>query len=191
MAGVSLLPLLVSAAIGSMLGGLTVIHSFAALLVASGSMALGTGLLSTLSDHHSIQARTYGFEVPLGLGVGLSISISTLLAALQCESQDMAIAQGVIAQARVLGGSIGIAASTAIVGGLSEKAGKVRREVGERAVFAKAFSETMWVCAVVACVALVFSVGTYQKKTGRTSQASSGAENNTSTRQESVVEKVV
>lgn len=191
MAGVSLLPLLVSAAIGSMLGGLTVIHSFAALLVASGSMALGTGLLSTLSDHHSIQARTYGFEVPLGLGVGLSISISTLLAALQCESQDMAIAQGVIAQARVLGGSIGIAASTAIVGGLSEKAGTERREVGERAVYAKAFSETMWVCAVVACVALVFSVGTYQKKTGRTSQASSGAENNTSTRQESVVEKVV
>lgn len=116
MAGVSLLPLLVSAAIGSMLGGLTTNHSFPALAVANSLMAVGTGLLSTLANHNGIQTKTYGFEVPLGLGMGLSISTSTLLAALQCEGQDMAVAQGIVAQARVLGGSIGIAASSAVVG---------------------------------------------------------------------------
>jgi hypothetical protein len=187
-AGVALLPLLVSAAIGSMLGGLTANHSFPALAVANSLMAPGTGLLSTLSDHHGVQAKTYGFEVPLGLGMGLSISTSTLLAALQCEGRDLAVAQGIVAQARVLGGSIGIAASSAIVGGMSAKAGQA---VDERVVYAKAFSKTMWICAVVSCIALVLSVGTYQKATVQTSQSSSEVEENASMRQEVVMEKVV
>lgn len=191
MAGVALLPLLVSAAVGSMLGGLTVSHSFASLFIAHGLMALGAGLLSTLSIHHDgIQARTYGFEVPLGLGLGLSISTSTLLAALQCEAQDLAIAQGIVAQARVLGGSIGIAASSAVVGAVAVKAGTEGRGVDQRMVYAKAFPKTMWVCAIVACVALVLSLGTCQRKADRASQASSEVENDASTRHESVVEKV-
>lgn len=98
MAGAALLPLLLSAAVDSMLGGLTVKHSFAALFIANSLMALGTGLLSTLSNHHGIQAKTCGFEVPLGLGLCWSISTSTLLAALQCEARDLAIAQGIVAQ---------------------------------------------------------------------------------------------
>jgi len=190
MAGVALLPLLVSAAIGSMLGGLSTNHSFPALAVASSLMAVGTGLLSTLSNHHGIQSRTYGFEVPLGLGMGLSISTSTLLAALQCEGRDMAVAQGIVAQARVLGGSIGIAASSAVVGGMVVKAGREGQKGDERMVYAKAFSKTMWVCAVVACVALIISVGTYQRK-GQTSQAHSEVENDAPRREEIVMEKVV
>jgi hypothetical protein len=181
-AGIALLPLLVSAAIGSMLGGLTANHHFPALAIASGLIAIGTGLLSTLSNHHGVQAKTYGFEVPLGLGMGLSISTSTLLAALQCESRDLA---------RVLGGSIGIAASSAVVGGMSLKAGRLGDVVDERIVYAEAFSKTMWVCAVIACVALLASVGTYQKATGQTSHPTSETENDAEIRQEVVVEKVV
>lgn len=88
MAGVALLPLLVSAAIGSLLGGLTTNHTFPALAAASSLMALGTGLLSTLSNHSGVQPKTYGFEVLLGLGVGLSISSSTLVAATETEPAD-------------------------------------------------------------------------------------------------------
>jgi hypothetical protein len=190
-AGVGLLPLLVSAAIGSMLGGLTATHSFPALAIANGLIALGTGLLSTLSTHHGIQPKTYGFEVPLGLGIGLSISTSTLLAALQCGLGDLASAQGIVAQARVLGGSIGIAASSAVLGGMGVKAGRLGMVVDEREVYAKAFRETMWICAVVGCIALVASVGTYEKGQGKMSQSSAGADGNTPTRQEIVVEKVV
>jgi hypothetical protein len=189
--GIALLPLLVSAAIGSMLGGLTANHHFPALAIANGLIAIGTGLLSTLSNHHGVQAKTYGFEVPLGLGMGLSISTSTLLAALQCESRDLAVAQGIVAQARVLGGSIGIAASSAVVGGMSLKAGRLGDVVDERIVYAEAFSKTMWVCAVIACVALLASVGTYQKATGQTSHPTSETENDAEIRQEVVVEKVV
>ncbi|KAG9595160.1 MFS general substrate transporter, partial [Aureobasidium melanogenum] len=175
-AGVALLPLLVSAAIGSMLGGLTVNHSLPALAVANSMMAIGAGLLSTLTQHHAIQSKTYGFEVPLGLGMGLSISTSTLLAATQFEAEDLAVAQGVIAQARVLGGSIGIAASSAILGSINATATRLGEVVDERMIYAKEFSKTMWVCAVVACVAVVFSAGTYQKQAGRASRSSTSSE---------------
>ncbi|THY18951.1 MFS general substrate transporter [Aureobasidium pullulans] len=158
-AGVALLPMLASAAVGSILGGLTASHSFPALAIASALMALGSGLLSTLSVHHGVQAKTYGFEVLLGLGLGLSISSSTLVAATNCERGDHAVAQGIVAQARVLGGSIGIAASSAILGVMSTRKGVV----DERVAYTDAFSKTMWVSAVVACVALIFSVGTYKK----------------------------
>lgn len=162
-AGVALLPMLASAAIGSILGGLTAAHSFPALAIASALMTLGSGLLSTLSLHHGVQAKTYGFEVLLGLGLGLSISSSTLLAATNCEIGDHAVAQGIVAQARVLGGSIGIAASSAILGVMSIKKTTLGQVVDERVAYADTFSKTMWVSAVVACVALIFSVGTYKK----------------------------
>ncbi|KEQ70110.1 MFS general substrate transporter [Aureobasidium namibiae CBS 147.97] len=181
MAGVALLPLLMSAAVGSMLGGLSTNHSFPALAIANSLMAVGTGLLTTLSSHHGIQVRTYAFKVPLGLGMGLSISTSTLLAALRCEGRDMAIAQGIVAQARVLGGSIGIAASSAVVGGITVKGGREGQVGDERMVYAKAFSKTMWVCAVVACIALIIS----------TSQAFAEVENDAPMREEIVMEKAV
>lgn len=190
-AGVALLPLLVSAAIGSMLGGLTANHSFPALAIANGMMALGAELLSTLTQHHGVQAKTYGFEVPLGLGTGLSISASTLLAATQCETADLAVAQGVVAQARVLGGSIGIAASSAILGSMSAKTVRSGGPIDEKTIYANAFSKTMWVCAIVACIAVLLSAGTRQKGAEQASQSSASAEQVTIQEQEIVIEKVV
>ncbi|KAK6000800.1 hypothetical protein QM012_003525 [Aureobasidium pullulans] len=175
-AGAALLPLLVSAAIGSMLGGLTAKYPFPALAIANGMMALGSGLLSTLTQHHGVQTKTYGFEVPLGLGMGLSISTSTLLAATQFQSVDLAVAQGVVAQARVLGGSIGIAASSAMVGSMGTKPARLSQVLDERVVDAKAFSKTMWVCAVVACISVVLSAGTYQKRAEQTTELDSQTE---------------
>lgn len=190
-AGVALLPLLVSAAIGSMLGGLTANYPFPALATANSMIALGAGLLSTLTQHHGIQAKTYGFEVPLGLGMGLSISASTLLAAMQFESADLAVAQGVVAQARVLGGSIGIAASSAILGSIGAKASRSGGVFDERMIYAKGFSKTMWVCAVVACIAVVLSAGTYQKKLEQSSRLGPQAEKTTVQEQVMVVDRVV
>lgn len=163
-AGVSLLPLLGSVAVGSMLGGFTLNHTFPALASASSFMALGTGLLSTLTLADHVQTRTYGFEVLLGLGVGLSISSSTLVAATDSEKADHAIAQGIVAQSRVLGGSIGIAASTAILGVMSKHSTLSDPKLAERTAYADAFGRTMWVCAIIACLSLLFSMGTWKRK---------------------------
>jgi hypothetical protein len=51
----------------------------------------------------------YGFQAILGLGIGLSLGAATIMASLQSHEIDLAVAQGIVAQARVLGGSIGIA----------------------------------------------------------------------------------
>jgi hypothetical protein len=91
MAGLGLLPLLVSTATGSMLGGAVSSKkdlSFYTLTVGSCLMTLGVGLLSTVSDGSAIDPRIYGFEVFVGLGFGLSVSTSSILAAIQCEIKD-------------------------------------------------------------------------------------------------------
>lgn len=118
-AGLGLLPLLGSAAVSSMLGGIIngkKNNMFATMMVASCLMTIGAGLLSTLSNTKHVEAKTYGFQILVGFGFGLSVSTVSMLAGMECEIRDSAIAQGILAQNRILGGSIGIAAATAILG---------------------------------------------------------------------------
>lgn len=136
-AGIALLPMLGSAAFGSMLGGILSGKKnrvLPVLITAAALMAIGSGLLSTVTSL-TLQAKVYGFQVFIGLGFGLSISNITMLAILESSPTDhgmthgfdesaqvvvltiyVAVAQGIMAQARILGGSIGIAASTCILG---------------------------------------------------------------------------
>lgn len=183
-AGVDLLPLLGSVAIGSILGGLTMKHTFPALAVSTALMAMGAGLLSTLSVHTGVQNKTYGYEILLGLGIGISVSTSTVFANISTGPDDkgklsatvstiplteirVAIANGIVAQARVFGGSIGIAASTAILGVISEHTLEVRL------AYAESFSKSMWVASILACLAFVASFGLLQKRvTGRINERS-------------------
>jgi hypothetical protein len=91
MAGLGLLPLLVSTATGSTLAGAVSSKkdlSFYTLIVGSCLMTIGTGLLSTISDDSKVDPKIYGFEVLVGLGFGLSVSTSSILAAIQCEIKD-------------------------------------------------------------------------------------------------------
>lgn len=70
--------------------------------------------MSQLKDATTGTKAQYGFQVVLGLGFGLSLGAGTMMASLQSKSRDLAVAQGAIAQARVLGGSIGIAVCSII-----------------------------------------------------------------------------
>ena len=183
MAGVGLLPMLGSAAIGSMLGGMISgkkNNIFPVLVTASGLMAIGCGFLSTITSVDTGK-KVYGFQVLVGFGFGLTVSNVTMLAVLESERKDHAVAQGIMAQARVLGGSIGIAASTAILGvtegqelsGIPQSAiaslqssrdSLTRQQY--RAIqqaYADSFSEIMRVTAIIACVTFVFSLATYQR----------------------------
>lgn len=70
---------------------------------------VGISFMSTLKDATTETKAQYGFQVILGLGFGLSLGAGTIMASVQSQSQDLAVAQGAIAQARVFGGAIGIA----------------------------------------------------------------------------------
>ena len=93
-------------------------------------MLIETTTLSTLQNTDSVASKMYGFKVFMGLGFELMASTASLGALLEYELQDssrcfinppsdthsaLAVAQGVITQARILGSSAGIAASTAIL----------------------------------------------------------------------------
>lgn len=85
MAGVMLLPMLVSAAIGSALSGrfnATKNHVFESLFMGSALMVLGCGLLTTLS-HELDAGKLLGFMTFCGMGFGLTISASTMLSAIE------------------------------------------------------------------------------------------------------------
>jgi hypothetical protein len=92
------------------------------------------------------------------------------------------VAQGIIAQARVLGGSIGIACSTAVLGVTQrrELAGVVTsaqlatlqvsaKQMTEaqlhsvRQAYSDAFAEEMRVCAIVSGVCVLAALATYRR----------------------------
>lgn len=90
-AALRLLPLLVATAVGSVLGGgassKTKLLSWS-LMAASSLMALGTGLLSSLPSDGSFTNAQYGYEVILGLGLGITMSAITVLTSITVEPRD-------------------------------------------------------------------------------------------------------
>lgn len=91
-AGVSLLPMLGASAIGSTIGGAASSkknNTFPVLVIAACLMTLGTGLMSTLSNTVKVEAKTYGFQVLIGMGFGLTVSTVSLGAVLEADLKDM------------------------------------------------------------------------------------------------------
>lgn len=90
-AGISLLPMLGSAAVATMIGGAIVSktnRSFEVLMIGSCLMVIGAGLLTTLKDVRHTEPKTYGFLVFAGFGFGLTVSTASFLAATRSEAKD-------------------------------------------------------------------------------------------------------
>lgn len=118
MAGVHILPLLGACAIGSFLGGAFSSkrnNTSYTLVGASCLQLLGVGLMTTITGSHTSEAAQYGYQAIFGLGVGLSFSAATIMTGvLAAEPGVRASAQGAVAQARVLGGCIGLSICTVL-----------------------------------------------------------------------------
>ncbi|CAF3662925.1 hypothetical protein SNK05_005144 [Fusarium graminearum] len=118
MAGVHILPMLGACAIGSFLGGAISSrrnNTSWTLVGASCLQLLGVGLMSMLNEPDSHTKAQYAFQAIFGLGVGLSFSAATIMTSiLAAECSELASAQGAVAQARVLGGCIGLSSCTVI-----------------------------------------------------------------------------
>ncbi|KAI1345536.1 major facilitator superfamily domain-containing protein [Xylaria sp. FL0043] len=110
--GIHLLPMLGATALGAFSAGAVSRrrnNTSWTLLAAHCFQLLGAGLMLMLHDITMEIKAQYGFQVLLGLGIGLSLGAATIMASVQSGQADLAVAQGIVAQARVLGGSIGIA----------------------------------------------------------------------------------
>ncbi|KAI0103710.1 major facilitator superfamily transporter [Nemania sp. FL0031] len=179
-AGIMLLPMLGSSAIGSAISGKingNKDRSCETLVIATSFMALGCGLLTTISGSAHLEPKALGFLVFIGLGFGLSVSTTTMLAAIQSSIRDHAPAQGIVAQVRVFGGSLGIAASSAILQISLQSQGATLQQISSvggndtpaelaaiRKAYANAFREDMEVGTIVASIALLWALGTYSRQ---------------------------
>jgi hypothetical protein len=90
-AGLRLLPLVASTACGSIVGGGSSAKknmTFYTMSVGVGLVILGSGLLSSLpGDGHQVTAQ-YGYEVLLGLGLGMTVSTATFMNSLEVDFVD-------------------------------------------------------------------------------------------------------
>ncbi|KAI0908328.1 major facilitator superfamily domain-containing protein [Ustulina deusta] len=110
--GIHLLPMLGATALGAFFAGAVSRrrnNTSWTLFAAHCFQLLGAGLMLMLRNITMQIKAQYGFQVLLGLGIGLSLGAATIMASVQSGQADLAVAQGIVAQARVLGGSIGIA----------------------------------------------------------------------------------
>lgn len=117
MAGVQLLPLLGSCAFASFAAGAASRkrnNTSMVLVLCAALQILGLGLTTLLDGPDSSKAALYGFQVIVGFGIGLCFSAATTSVSLQVSRADLATAHGVISQARLLGGCLGISICTVI-----------------------------------------------------------------------------
>lgn len=188
MAGIHIIPFLGAVAFGSTFGGGASAkenRTFFTFMLAATFILIGSGLLSTLGDGVTVESKNYGYQVLFGIGTGMTMSSVTLMANLQSDPRDHAVTQGIVSQARVLGGSIGVAASTAMFNRqlLSKLAGTIPYEqlsqiqrnphvleelslgqlVEVRSVFADSFNASLRLCTYVAAVGFLISIGTFQQ----------------------------
>jgi len=185
-AGVRMMPLLFASAFGSTVGGLCSSRknrTFVTLLVASCLMVVGCALLSTASDGLDIEPALYGFQVLFGLGLGTTFTTVTIIASTESKFADYSIALGAVNQARIFGGTIGLAASTIILntrlvnelqGVLSESqlinlrqslnyipSLDPAQQLAVAQTFAKSFNDQLRDCTYVAAACVVISLFTY------------------------------
>ncbi|PHH60824.1 hypothetical protein CDD81_1121 [Ophiocordyceps australis] len=171
-AGLMLLPMLGTSALGSAISGKinTGKNLLCETLVAGAClMALGCGLLATVSGTGA-DARALGFLTFAGLGFGLSTAAATILVTVEAPIGDHAPAQGILAQLRVLGGSLGISTSTVLVNAESMRRlqgvvtinGRVGHSEAVHTAYSEAFRKGMLAAAAVSTMGVVLAVAGYR-----------------------------
>ncbi|KAI1374886.1 MFS general substrate transporter [Hypoxylon crocopeplum] len=186
--GIHLLPMLGATSFGAFTAGAASRqrnNTSPTLMAAHTFQLIGIGLMSTLDDAATETKAQYGFQVLLGLGFGLALGAGTIMASVQSQTQDLAVAQGAVAQARVFGGAVGIAVCSIIFNEqvTTELSGMMDPEdmaalhhsptiapwlpddvkLRVRSVYASAFTSDISIMICMASLGLVASMFTYER----------------------------
>jgi hypothetical protein len=116
-AGVHLLPMLCACALGSFIAGAvskSKNNTSQTLIFGCGFQFMGTSLLYGSAPAATDFRPILAFTAVFGFGVGLCFAAATMLTTVEAKNSDLAVAQGAMAQARVLGGCIGLSVCTIV-----------------------------------------------------------------------------
>ncbi|KAI9163752.1 Multidrug resistance protein 3 [Paramyrothecium foliicola] len=192
MAGVMLLPMLGTTAFGTVVcGGMNATKNrlFESLFFGACLMTLSCGLLSTVSGPED-DSKALGFLTFAGIGFGFATTAATMLPNFEAPIRDHAPAQGILAQLRILGGSLGISMSTVQLAIEVEKymkgivspedrarLGKADVQLSmeqQRAItlaYSESFRKGMMVATIVSGTAAILALGAYRRhRTGLAEQ---------------------
>ncbi|KAM0803962.1 drug resistance transporter EmrB/QacA subfamily [Usnea florida] len=119
-AGWRLLALMLCSPLGSVTSGYLIqklkIPPIYVFLAAAILQTIGLALMGSLKvSDPNVPSGQYGYQVILGLGIGLTLSSLLIGAPTVIKDKDTAVFIGAVTQARILGGSIGLAACTNIL----------------------------------------------------------------------------
>jgi MFS family permease len=115
-AGILLLPCTLVTPVGAMAAGLVAkrIATEYVLILAAAIVGIGTGLMGSLPTHSHFWAGIYGYEVIVGLGLGLASPPYFMLLATSIAEKDISVGTGALNMMRTLGGCVAVAICTAV-----------------------------------------------------------------------------
>lgn len=115
-AGILLLPCTLVTPLGAMAAGLVArkIATEYVLILSAAIVFVGTGLMGSLPTHSHLWPGTYGYEVIIGLGLGLSSPPYFMLLATSIAGKDISVGTGALNMVRTLGGCVAVAICTAV-----------------------------------------------------------------------------
>lgn len=115
-AGILLLPCTLVSPVGAMAAGLAAkkIATENILILSAAIVCIGTGLMGSLPTHSHLWTGIYGYEVIVGLGLGLASPPYFMLLATSIAEKDISVGTGALNMMRTLGGCVAVAICTAV-----------------------------------------------------------------------------
>ncbi|KAJ4352710.1 hypothetical protein N0V95_004035 [Ascochyta clinopodiicola] len=115
-AGILLLPCTLVSPVGAMAAGLVAkkVATEYVLILSAAIICIGTGLMGSLPTTSHLWPGTYGYEVIVGLGLGLASPPYFMLLATSIAERDISVGTGALNMMRTLGGCVAVAICTAV-----------------------------------------------------------------------------
>lgn len=115
-AGILLLPCTMVSPVGAMAAGLAMkkVAAEYIFILAAALVCIGTGLMGSLPTDSHLWTGIYGYEIIVGLGMGLAAPPSYLLLQDSIEERDVSVGTGALNMMRTLGGCVAVAICAAV-----------------------------------------------------------------------------
>lgn len=158
-------------------------YTWITMMLGNSLLLVGCGLFTATPSSIEVPHVMYAAQVIAGFGSGMTLTCTTMIVSLNTEFKDHALGQGLISQARILGGTLGVAMGSAVFGnhisGLTNVLSPseisilyrnpsfiatldLRQQVAVREAFAASFNQSLYICLFISVSSLLLSIFLHQ-----------------------------